>query len=124
MKRILVVESEKPLREAYAATLRMEGFEVDAVGAGETALIKTREGTYDLVLLDMKMPGMSGVEFLRKFDVGAHPEISVIVFSDSSDRAEMEEAMRLGAARYLMKSSCPPKKMVETVRETLGASES
>lgn len=120
MKRILVVESEKALRDAYVATLRMEGFEVDSTGAAESALIKCRENAYDLILLDMNLPGISGVEFLREFDGAGHPDVKVVVFSDSSDRAKMEEAMKLGVARYLMKTTCPPKKMVEAVRRTLG----
>ncbi len=120
MKKILVVESENALRDAYVATLRMEGFEVDSTRAAESALIKCRENPYDLILLDMNMPGISGVEFLREFDAAGHPDVKVVVFSDSSDRAKMEEAMKLGVVRYLMKTTCSPKKMVQAVREALG----
>ena len=65
MKRILIVEDEKPLREAFAFLLTQEGYEVELAENGKVALKKLAAFRPDLILLDMLMPVMNGLEFLR-----------------------------------------------------------
>jgi len=72
------------------------------------------------VLLDMKMPKMGGLEFLRALDK-EHKETRVIVFSNQDTQADIDEAFRLGAKRYLLKSWAAPQDLVKIVEEALEA---
>ncbi len=120
--RILVVEDNPLLRSAYVTKLSMEGFRVRAAEDGEEALAMAREFDPELIVLDLLMPRMNGIEFLRAYDVkGEGRDVQVIVFSNSSVPGAMEEAVELGAARVLTKSTVTPKELVLRVRELLGS---
>ena len=64
-KHILVVDDEADLVELVSYNLRKEGFAVDSASDGETALTKIRKGRYDLVVLDLMLPGIQGIELCR-----------------------------------------------------------
>ena len=65
-ERILIVEDEPAISEAVEYALRAEGFEVEAVDDGNTALAQARARAYDLLVLDLMLPGLSGVEVCRQ----------------------------------------------------------
>ena len=120
MKRVLVIEDDETLRFVYVAKLEMEGFKVDSSPNGEEGLVKAEANPPDVILLDMLMPKMNGLDFLRAFSPAKHPNTAIIVFSNASIPDTVSEAMRLGARRYLTKSSFTPAEMVRTVRELAG----
>lgn len=66
------------------------------------------------------MPELGGIEFLRVFKPKEHPETKVIVFSNVSTKDAIDEAMKLGAVKYMTKATFSPKEMVSLVEETLG----
>lgn len=122
--RILVVEDNPILRSAYTTKFTLEGFEVDAAADGEEALAKARAREPDLIVLDLLMPRVNGVDFLRAYDLaGAHPGVKVVVFSNTSVPGMMQETLDLGASRVLTKSTVTPKALVAVVREVLAAEE-
>lgn len=104
--RILIVDDEKNIRLTVAAALEGAGFEVDTARDGAEALDKLDVETYWLVLLDIKMPGMDGMEVLRRLrDV--RPEVRVVMITAHGDVESAVEAMKLGAVDFLPKPFSP-----------------
>ena len=118
MTTILIVEDEKPLATAYQTILNKEGYEALTASNGEEALEVVGKKFPDLILLDMKMPKMNGLEFLRRLEKEM-PKKGVIVFSNQDTQADIDEAFRLGAKRYLLKSWASPQDLVKVVEEAL-----
>ena len=119
-KKILIVEDEKNLAQAYQTILSTHGYDVVLAYNGEEALEALKDGMPDLILLDMKMPKMNGLEFLRALEAaGADPKRKVVVFSNQDVESEIEEAFKLGAKRYLLKSWASPQDLVKVVEEGL-----
>jgi CheY-like chemotaxis protein len=120
MAKILIVEDEKLLNEAYELVLKKEGHDVSAAFNGEEALDLFDKHHPDLILLDLRMPKMDGVEFLKQLEAkGKHPDLSVIVFSNYDEQKEIDEAFKHGATRYILKAWSSPKELVKVVHETL-----
>ena len=103
--RVLVVEDDRFLRRACEASLRQRGLDVITAADGEEGLRLAQSEHPALVLLDLLMPKMSGLEVLRamKGD-GAMRGIPVLVLSNSSRQQDVDEIMRLGAIGYLVKA--------------------
>src|SRR6266446_5642613 len=92
-KRILVIEDEKPLREAFALLLKSEGYEVAVAENGKVGLEKISTFTPDVILLDLLMPVMNGVEFLKTVNKrrSAKPHYKTLVLSNLSDPMTRED---------------------------------
>jgi CheY-like chemotaxis protein len=121
MSRILVVEDQATLREGYAAILSKAGHNVFVAADGMTAVAEAERVNPDLILLDLLMPVMDGIAFLRQYDLRRkHPNVVVVIFSNSSAPGKVQEAMDLGASRYLVKAIVSPKKLIKIVEEELG----
>lgn len=117
---ILVVEDEKVLNDAYATILKKEGYKVLSAFDGEEALSVAETNTVDLILLDLRMPKVNGIEFLKAYDLKSHkqPPI-VIVFSNLDMQEEIDEAFELGATKYMLKAWASPKELVKLVKDNL-----
>jgi len=102
MAHILVVDDEINIRRALVTMLEKKGHEVRAAGAGEEALEQLQAASADLVLTDLKMPGMGGMEFLRRLKE-KWPETEVVVMTAYGSIDTAVEAMRCGAYDYLTK---------------------
>jgi len=117
---ILIVEDEQSLNEAYQIILRKSGYNVQVAYDGKEALEVAKEVEPSLILLDLRMPRMDGLEFLRHYNVlDEHPNVKVIVFSNYDMQKEIDEAYRLGADRYFMKALASPKELLQVVEATL-----
>ena len=117
---ILVVEDEKPLSDAYEMILSAEGYEVEIATDGKQALDHIKKHTPDLILLDLRMPVMSGLEFLREVKLqDNYPNLPVIVFSNYDVQKDIDEAYDLGATRYILKAWAAPKELSRVVSQTL-----
>jgi putative two-component system response regulator len=99
---LLVVDDDEAVRRAFAAILGHAGYAVDAVASGEAALEALKREQFSLVLCDVRMPGIDGVEVVR-LARGLDPEVGVIVMSAVDDAATAAAAMRAGAFDYLTK---------------------
>lgn len=119
MAKILIVEDEQNLNEAYQMILQRQGHQVVAAFDGQEALKLTEEMEPDLILLDLRMPHMGGVEFLKAYDLKSkHPDVKVVIFSNLDTQHEIDEAYNLGAEKYMLKAWASPKELVQLV-ETL-----
>jgi len=106
--RILVVDDEAPIRESLKDWLMEEGYEVDLAASGKEAITMTRKKDWDVILLDLKMPGMDGVETLKRLkgkEVDTEAEILMMTAYATVDTAV--QAMKEGAFDYLVKPFAP-----------------
>ena len=106
-RRILLVEDDATLRQALTFNLTREGYEVSAAGDGEAALEAARNQRLDLVLLDVMLPGLSGVEVLRvlRREGVATP---VIILSAKGDEIDRVVGLKVGADDYVTKPFSRP----------------
>jgi CheY-like chemotaxis protein len=104
--RILLIEDDKLLRRACEAGLRKRGFTVLAAADGEEGLQQARGGSPDLILLDLLMPKLSGIETLEALKRDDKTRnIPVVILSNSSIDADVRKTKDLGAIGYLVKAS-------------------
>ena len=120
MKSILLVEDDPFLIDIYTTKLKAEGFQVVVAKDGESSLTKLKQGKFDLVILDIVLPGLDGWEILReikkeeKFLV-----LPVIILSNLSQKTEVEKGLKLGAVKYLIKAKFTPSQIIEEVKKIL-----
>lgn len=119
--KVLIVEDERELNEAYQIILKQHDFEVRAAYDGNEALNILETFEPDVILLDLRMPVMGGIEFLTVYashQQGARAKI--IVFSNLDTQSEIDEAFALGADKYMLKAWASPNELVQLVKDTLG----
>ncbi|HVV26026.1 MAG TPA: response regulator [Candidatus Saccharimonadales bacterium] len=122
MARILVVEDDHDLNNAYCIILKNEGHEVENAFDGKEALDKLKRFSPQLILLDLLMPVMGGLEFLQTYDLmKSHPDVKVLIFTNMENSPEVTEAYKLGAHRCIIKSWTAPHNLARVVDEALKA---
>ncbi|MEW5944971.1 MAG: sigma-54 dependent transcriptional regulator, partial [bacterium] len=99
---VLVVDDKENVRKLLSAQLREDGFDVDAAAGGEEALEMFAERAYDVVITDMRMPGMTGLEVIGRVRE-ISPDTAVLVITAFADVDNAIAAMKAGAADYLKK---------------------
>lgn len=103
--KILLVDDEERFRTTLGKMLRAQGLEVTALGSGREALEELRQKTYDVMVLDVRMPEMDGIATLTEIKKIA-PQIEVIILTGHASMDAAMEIMRLGGYDYLLKP-CP-----------------
>lgn len=122
MKRILIVDDNRMLANLYRSCLTAAGFSVETADDGEAGLAAARRTPPDLVLLDMMMPRMSGLEVLTALrGDDALRAVPVIVCSNSYTPGRMDQLWQAGATQVLVKANSTPKLILEAVRGALAA---
>jgi CheY-like chemotaxis protein len=122
MAKILIVEDEKLLNEAYELVLKKEGYEVFKAFNGEEALKIVPKSKPDLILLDLRMPKMDGVDFLKELKpADNYPKMKIIIFSNYDEQKEIDQAFEYGATRYILKAWSSPTELTKVVKETLNS---
>lgn len=120
MANILIVEDDRDLNNAYRIILENEGYQVASAYDGKEALEKLKTFEPHLILLDLLMPIMGGLEFLQHYDlVNNHPDVKVLIFTNMENSPEVNEAYKLGAARCIIKSWTAPHNLAKVVSDTL-----
>jgi len=100
--RILVVDDEIDLQSIFKRFLELEGFVCDVASSGEEALERLEEGVFSLMVTDINMPGMSGIELLRTSQEN-YPDLAVIMATGVDDRQVAVRALEMGAYAYVIK---------------------
>lgn len=120
MSNILIVEDDRDLNNAYSIILKSEGHTVETAFNGEEALAKIKNFEPDLILLDLLMPVMGGLEFLQSYNLlKQHPQVKVLIFTNMENSPEVAEAYKLGAQRCIIKSWTAPHNLSRVVNDTL-----
>lgn len=120
MAKILVVEDDADLNNAYCIILRHSGHEVVTAFDGKEALAKLDDFTPDLILLDLLMPVMGGLEFLQQCDLVKNKKTTkVLIFTNMENSPEVAAAYELGAHRAVIKSWTAPHNLAQIIEDTL-----
>src|SRR6201996_7679960 len=117
MSNILIIDDEKAIRKTLSEILSYEGYKLDEAGDGEEGLKKVKEKEYDVILCDIKMPKLDGIEFLEKVK-DINPDIPVIMISGHGTIETAVEAVKKGAYDYISK---PPdlNRLLITIRNAM-----
>lgn len=118
---ILIIEDNHALSEVYGAVLSAgTNYRVGRVHDGHEALEYLKHhGDPDMMLLDLRMPRMGGLEFLHHFKPTDHNKTAIVVLSSHDGPSEIEQAYSLGVARYVLKNRVAPKDLVHIVQQVL-----
>lgn len=115
---ILIVEDDTDLNSAYEMILTSSGYDVATAFNGKEALETLEQGSHpDIIFLDLRMPVMDGIEFLKNYDAPSHEDTTIIVFSNYDAKKEVDEAYELGADRYVLKARAAPKELIKIVED-------
>lgn len=117
MADILIIDDEKAIRKTLIEILSFEGYKLDEAADGEEGLKKFREKTYDVVLCDIKMPKLDGIEFLQKAGE-INPDTPIIMISGHGNIETAVEAVKKGAYDFISK---PPdlNRLLITIRNAM-----
>ncbi|MEO8681115.1 MAG: response regulator [Vicinamibacterales bacterium] len=113
--RVLVADDESSIRELLAKTLALAEYEVDTAPDGRAALERLRLGHYDLLIADLKMPGMDGLTLIREAK-RLKADLPVIIITGFSTESSAIEAVNLGVAGYLTKPFRVPQVLAAAAR--------
>ena len=120
-KKILLVEDEDFIRDLYVRQLSKEGFQVKSAPDGQSGLNALKAEQFDLLLFDIMLPGMNGLQLLREFKTNnpKSPMITILL-TNLGQEAVIKEGFELGAQAYLIKASYTPDQVVTEVKNALG----
>lgn len=124
MRTILLVEDEEVLRDTYEMIISTQPCALDITSNGKEALTECEKQQYDLILVDLMMPVMSGVEFLEQFMPTKPDKTHVIVLSNLSSGKDYERALELGVDKIVLKANTTPKELISTIQYQLESSAS
>ena len=119
-KSILIIEDEGPLRALYVQILESAGYKVDQAGDGDTGMDKIKNTQWDLLLLDIMLPGEDGLRILKeiKNDPGLKKG-PIVAITNLNSEYIVQEAFNFGVDGYLIKSQVTPDKIADEVKEFL-----
>jgi CheY-like chemotaxis protein len=115
---ILIVEDDTTLNEAYKTILETAGYTVHTALNGEEALTVAKKYPPTIIFLDLRMPVLDGIGFLKSYEPKKNnPNARIVVFSNYDMQAEVDEAYELGAERYVLKALASPNDLLKIVRD-------
>jgi len=117
-KRILIVEDERPLAHALELKMSHEGYETHVASTGQEGLTEAKSGNYDLILLDLILPGIDGFAILEALKDQPKKPI-IIVLSNLGQDEDRKKAADFGAKEYLVKSNVPLADIVKVVKSSI-----
>lgn len=114
--KILLVDDDAFLRDMYATKFSLSGDTVETAEDGRAALARIREQAFDAVIVDMVMPGMTGLELLEVIrDEKLAPQMKRVVLSNQGESYDIESAKALGVDGYIIKAESIPSEVVDKV---------
>jgi DNA-binding response OmpR family regulator len=114
--KILLVEDEKEICRLYQDILSTSGFEVVVCQDGETGVENAKKGDWDILLLDIMLPGKDGLEILGEINgLGLTKQKKVVILTNIEKQEVLEQASVLGATKYIIKSEINPSQLIEIV---------
>lgn len=120
LKKVLLVEDEDFIRDLYVRQLSKAGFQVKSAADGQIGLDMLKNETFDLLLLDIMLPGINGLQLLREFKTqNPNSSMVTILLTNLGQEAVIKEGFELGAQAYLIKASYTPDQVVNEVKNAL-----
>jgi DNA-binding response OmpR family regulator len=119
-KKILFIEDESALQKTFGDFLEREGFELISALDGEAGLKLAEKETPDLILLDLILPKMEGIEVLKKLKENSKTkDIPVIILTNLDDFEKLEKSLELGVKAYLVKTDFTLEEVLQKIKEEL-----
>ncbi len=121
-KTILFVEDDHLIAEMYARLLEQEGYKVEFATNGAEGLQKARQKHYDLILLDIMMPELTGIEVLHELrgeDGKANPDTKIVILTNLAQDKTSQEALKAQADGYIIKADIVPSQLVNIVKKLI-----
>jgi two-component system, OmpR family, phosphate regulon response regulator PhoB len=120
MKSLLLIEDDKHLAEMYAKKFQNSDYEVTIAKNGPTGIEEAKKIKYDVLVLDIMLPGISGIEVLEllRTDVKT-AKIPVVIYTNSGDEEHKKKAMCYGADEYILKIDSTPEILCETINKVV-----
>lgn len=118
--KILCIEDEFFISELYTRALQTAGYEVVSVSDGEAAVSEAEKNTYDIILLDLMIPGINGIEVLRRLRNPDRPtpiKAKIIVTTNLDQEEATRERIEKQADGYLIKAEITPRELVEYLKQ-------
>lgn len=120
---ILLIEDEEMLSSMYKTKFEKEGYPVTVANDGEDALEKAKNGSYDLVLLDIILPKLDGFAVLKSLRaMDAYKTTPIIMLSNLGQAEDIEKGKKLGATDYMIKANFTPSQVLSKI-QSLGTSQ-
>jgi len=119
-KKILLVEDDPLITEIYTTKLKESDFEVVGISNGEAAFKKLQQRKFDLLILDIVLPELTGFEVLTK--IRNHQKLKnlkVLILSNLGQKSDIERARNLGVSKYLIKANFTPSEVVAEIKKLL-----
>ncbi len=122
MKNILIIEDDQVVANVYRNKLAVEGYKVEVANDGESGLRIMRTFRPHIIILDLMLPTMTGVDVIREIRGEVDfAKVPIVVFSNTYMTNLIQDAWRAGANKCLSKANCTPKDVIEVVRLTVGS---
>lgn len=119
-KHILIIEDDRFIGEMYRQALQIAGFTVEWATDGERGLLAAKDNYFDLILLDIMLPGKMGNEILRELKSGPNPIKSrVVVTTNFEQDKESRASMEAQVDAYLIKADVTPRRLVEIIKDLI-----
>lgn len=118
--KILLVEDEPSIRDLYSRQLMKSGYNVTVAADGTQGIEALTKDTFDLLLLDIMLPGMNGLQILREFKTKSpNSPMKIVLLTNLGQDTVIKEGFTLGANAYLIKASYTPDQVVNEVKNIL-----
>jgi CheY-like chemotaxis protein len=115
-KHVLCIEDEHFISELYVRAFTKAGYSIDAIADGPTALAKAQTDTYDVILLDLMVPNIDGIEILRRLRDPAqtpHLKAKIIIITNLEQRDDVRADIEKQADGYIVKAEITPRELVD-----------
>lgn len=117
--KILCIEDEFFISELYTRALQTAGYEVTVISDGDSALVEAEKNLYDIILLDIMIPGMNGIEVLRRLrkEDGTALKAKIVITTNLDQEESMRAKIEQQADGYLIKAEITPRELVEYLKQ-------
>lgn len=120
MEQLLLVEDDKQLAGMYSKKFKQEGFEVTIATTGSDGIQVAKEGDFDIIVLDLMLPGISGVDVLEILRSDERTvKTPVIIYTNFGDQYNRERCLTYGADEFVLKVDSTPESLCETIKRVL-----
>jgi len=121
-KRVIIIDDDLYIRELYVEVLKNQGYTVDSAVNGEDAYNKLKNGGYDLILLDIMMPKMDGLQVMDALRKNPPPVKNgpILLLTNLDHEPLVKDALSKGASAFIIKADITPEVLMEQVKKYLG----
>lgn len=116
MKKLLLIEDDKSLSQMYAKKFSQEGWEITIAHEGSEGIQKAREGGFEMIVLDLMLPGISGIDVLEILRSDSRTvKVPVVIYTNYGDNFNREKCLSYGADEFVLKVDSTPESLCETI---------